>query len=241
MAAYTAFSYKQGNSIIHRCPAWIKILIIPLLNIVFFKLSPSFLIILLSLQTLVSLLLHFTVKEQLADLKAVIFYAVFLIIAKMAGGFIKQLTNDSLCIVGIKEISQALRNFIIVEKATWLLLMKLFCIMQGTAIIFKTSTSLQIREGLEAIEFFLKRPFYYFKRKKGYTLSSRAVIAETLSVFICFIPQVSKNWQQAQLAWKVRGGKKNLKMLYTLLPVFFSVGMKEAYNYARALSIRKKG
>ena len=66
-----------------------------------------------------------------------------------------------------------------------------------------------------------------------------APVAQAVSLFICFIPQVSKNWQQTERAWKARGGKKSLRMFAVLLPVFFSVGMKQAYNTARAISVRQ--
>ena len=81
--------------------------------------------------------------------------------------------------------------------------------MQTACLVLKTSTSLQIRQALE------KAPF-----------------GQVLTLFICFIPQVSKNWEQIKKAWYARGGKKSL-------PVLFSVGMKEAYNTSRALLARK--
>ena len=34
------------------------------------------------------------------------------------------------------------------------------------------------------------------------------------------------------------GGRKSLRMFAVLLPVFFSVGMKQAYNSAKAISVR---
>ena len=99
--------------------------------------------------------------------------------------------------------------------------------MQAASLLFKTSTSLQIREGLELME-------------RKFTRRQVTPVAQAVSLFICFIPQVSKNWQQAERAWKVRGGKKSIKMFLVLLPVFFSVGMKQAYNTARAISARQK-
>ena len=108
--------------------------------------------------------------------------------------------------------------------------------MQTASLVFKTSTSLQIREGLEKIELTIRKVLFLKVKKTG---AQKAPVAQTLSIFICFIPQVSKNWQQATRAWKARGGKKSLKMLVVLLPVFFSVGMKQAYNSARAISIRQ--
>ena len=214
--AYTLLSYKQGTSFLHRCPAWIKILVIPAVSIAAFYLPPAFALSILALQTLVSFVLRFTVREQLADLRPVIYYAVLLFIAKLIGS----------AAVVISGGSFYWKDFIISEKETWLLLLKLFCVMQSASLVFKTSTSLQIREGLEKIEIAITR-------------KKKAPVAQTLSIFICFIPQVSKNWQQATRAWKARGGKKSLRMLVVLLPVFFSVGMKQAYNSARAISIRQ--
>lgn len=208
-------SYKQGTSFLHRCPAWIKILVIPAVSIAAFYLPPVFAFCILALQTLVSFVLRFTVREQLADLRPVIYYALLLFIAKLIGS----------AAVVISGGTFYWKDFIISEKETWLLLLKLFCVMQSASLVFKTSTSLQIREGLEKIEIAITR-------------KKKAPIAQTLSIFICFIPQVSKNWQQATCAWKARGGKKSLRMLIVLLPVFFSVGMKQAYNSARAIAAR---
>ena len=220
----TAFSYKPGSSFLHRCPAWIKILVIPVVSIVVFYLPFEFTIGLIALQTLVSLFLRFTISELFMDLRAIIYYAVFLIFAKLIGNI--ALIQD----FEISEILNYLSLFIKNEKETWLLLLKLLCVMQSASLIFKTSTSLQIREGLEKIELSIR---YIFHLKKN------TPVADTVSIFICFIPQVSKNWNQAKLAWRARGGKTNLRMLIVLLPVFFSVGMKQAYNNARAIMIRK--
>ncbi len=231
---YTAFSYKQGNSIIHRCPAWIKILIIPIINLLFFKLPPLFVFALFVLQMLLSFLLRFSLREQLSDLKAVVFYAILLIFTKLIAAIAVIFSNRCFNLPEFSQLPGGIINFLLSEKETWILLLKLFCVMQSASIIFKTSTSLELREGLAKIELFLRRPF--LSKKK--TVVSTPV-SEAVAIFICFIPQVSKNWTQAKLAWQARGGKRNFKMLYVLLPVFFSVGMKQAYNSARAIAIRK--
>ena len=201
----------------HRCPAWVKLLLIPAISIIVFKLPPVFAFVLFVVQLILSFVLRFTFREQLRDLRAVLYYALFLIFTK---------------VIGIVASGQTdILTFIIKEKETAFLLLKLFCVMQTASILFKTSTPLQLREGLETMELTIRK---FLHRKE------QTPIAQTVSLFICFIPQVSKNWQQAKLAWRARGGKTNLRMLTALLPVFFSVGMKQAYNSARAISIRKK-
>ena len=232
----TAFSYKQGSSFLHRCPAWVKILLLPLISLSIFYLPPCFALTLITLQTLVSFLLHFTVREQLRDLKAVFYYAVFLIFVKIIGNLAAAISAGTLFSFELAIFPQTLISFFISEKETWLLLLKLFCIMQTASLIFKTSTSLQIREGLEVMELSVRRSLHL---KPLVDRRPNVPVAQAVSLFICFIPQVSKNWQQAERAWKARGGRKSLRMFAVLLPVFFSVGMKQAYNSARAISIRQ--
>lgn len=210
----TAFSYKQGNSILHRCPAWIKILFLPLISILVFMLPWQLALVLICLQTLAGILLHLTIREQLCDLQAVLYYAALLIFAKLAGALFTHNLN---------------KDFFTDFIPTLLMLLKLFCLMQTASLVFKTSTSLQIRQGLEQMELAVRRFFH---------MPLRTPIAQMLALFICFIPQVSKNWTQSKKAWFARGGKKGIRMLIVLLPVLFSVGMKQAYNSAKAISIR---
>ncbi len=217
----TAFSYKLGSSFLHRCPAWIKLLLIPAISFAVFKLPPLFSFAIFFIQMILAFVLRFTIGEQLRDLRAVLYYAFLLIFTKMIGNVA----------VGQKNILV----FLITEKETWILLLKLFCVMQTASILFKTSTSLQLREGLVYMELAVRK---FFCRKQQ-VQKMQTPLAQALSLFICFIPQVSKNWQQAELAWKARGGKRSLRMLLVLLPVFFSVGMKQAYNSARAISVRQ--
>lgn len=93
--------------------------------------------------------------------------------------------------------------------------------MQSASLMFKTSTSLELRDGI------------------GRVFGYKSVITNALFMFLNFIPMVSKIWEQSKKAWIARGGKENIKMYTTLLPVLFSVGLKKAYNAARAVSIRK--
>ena len=221
MEQAAAFSYKAGNSIIPRCPAWIKILFIPALSIAIFKLPPLFSAILVIFQLILALFLHFSIGEQLKDFRAVLYYAFFLIFARLIS-----------VVAGYVQAGGTVRlSDFLLDKESLIMLLKLFCLMQTASILFRTSTTLQLREGLEKMELTLRRPFTSQARPS-------APVAQTLALFLCFIPQVSKIWQQTVRAWKARGGRTNLRMYITLLPVLFSVGMKQAYNAARAITIR---
>ena len=236
----TAFSYKPGSSFLHRCPAWIKILLIPAVSIAVFKLPFYCTAGLCLVQIILASVLRFSIREQLRDLKAVLYYAVFLIFAKVIGSVGADVAAGRLSTITLSDIPQLTAAFFVSEAATWALLLRLLCVMQTASLIFKTSTSLQIREGLESMELAVRNVFRkIFHLRYAGTTKPHAPLAQAVSLFICFIPQVSKNWQQSERAWKARGGRKSLRMFVVLLPVFFSVGMKQAYNTAKAISARQ--
>lgn len=220
---YSAFSYKSGNSFVHKCPAWIKILFIPFFSICTFCLPPEISCGLVGIQFILAFYLQFSIKEQFADLKPVIYYAFLLTFTK-AVSFAAQFFLNR-----IDAVNFSLAQFF--DYETFAMLLKLFCIMQLSSIIFKTSTSLEIRGGIGIIESSIRR-FFHLKPENSFT--------DTISMFVNFIPMVSKNWQQSERAWKARCGKKSLKMYIVLIPVLFSVGMKQAYNTARAVSARSR-
>lgn len=220
------FSYIKGNSILHKCPAFIKILFIPFINILFFNLPISFCFILILLQFVICFCLKFSIKQQIKDLIPVIYYAILLLFFNV------------LMILFSSKLEGLITTFFLYFKApkrllenqTFIMLVKLFCILQSTSIFFKTSTPLQIRQGFEDIELFIRKLFH---------LKIQTSISNALSLFINFIPQVFKIWGELERAWRARGAKKGVKMYYKLLPILFSVGMKKAWNTARAVYIRQ--
>ena len=210
-STYSAFAYKAGSSWVHGCPPWIKILMVPTLNIAVFLLPVWVGITCVVLQFLLALSLKFSLQELYKDVSFVLYYG-FLLILVQALAFLFEGNIENW------------RAWLISQKETGALLIKLVCVMQSVSIMFKTSTSLEMREGIGTIES---------------KLTGKYTFTDSISMFISFIPMIAKNWQQAQRAWIARGGKKNIPMVKTLLPVLFFVGMKSAYNKARAVTIRK--
>ena len=108
-------------------------------------------------------------------------------------------------------------------------MIKIFSVLQSASLVFKTSTSLELREGIWTIEKHVRKMFH---------LKEKNLVTDAVSLFLNFIPMVSKIWEQSKRAWLARGGRKGVIMYLRLLPVLFFVGMKKAYNAARAVSIR---
>ena len=124
-----AFSYKPGNSLLHRCPAIVKILIVPVLSVLIFMLPVWFSFGMIVLQLVVALALHFTLREIYSDLKVVFFYALMLAVVKLITLLVGGATGSWI--------------------ETLYMLSKLLCMMQLTSIFLRTSTSLELRQGFE--------------------------------------------------------------------------------------------
>ena len=220
------FTYKSGNSLLHKTPAWVKLIIIPFLNIVVFLTPWQAVLTLVILQFIAGFLLAFSFKEQVSDVKPVIFYAVILFSFRFITMGVQEFAVSKLIDLNfIKNLF--IKTFD--DKEILMLLLKLFCVMQGASLLFRTSTSLQLREGLASIEHSIRKVLPVSKKNK---------ISNTVSMFVCFIPMVNELWLQSKKAWFARGGKRGIKMYKNLLTVIFSVGMKKAYNTARAVAIR---
>lgn len=187
----------KQDSFIHRCPAWIKILLVPVISIVFFYVPAVVSAVMIGVFFVIQLVLGFKLREIFGAIQFVLYYAVILIIFR-----------------GMDVVPMLLR---------------LICMLELAVLVFKTSTSLELRYGFETIELAVRKVFH---------LKRRTPVANALALFVSFIPLVSQNWKQSKRAWKARGGKNSIKMYVVLLPVFFSVGMKQAYLTARALSAR---
>ncbi|MCR4714099.1 MAG: hypothetical protein K5751_06920, partial [Treponemataceae bacterium] len=103
----SAFSYKQGKSFLHRCPAWIKILVLPVVSIAVFELPWFCAAALVLLQVIVAFCLRFSFREQMADLRAVLYYAMMLLFVKGVAFIAEYFTGgNSVAEVVQIEISQ---------------------------------------------------------------------------------------------------------------------------------------
>ena len=228
MTERALFSYKPGTSFVHAIPAWAKILFVPVLNVVIFRFGRNVPLFLLAAQSALCFSLRFSLREQLSDLRPVLFYAVCLcalnavaVAAAAVAGAIP---------LSAESLASAAKNAVRNEETAELLVKFAVCV-QSASILFKTSTSLQLREGIETIERTARR--FLPCRKE-------AVFAETVSFFINFIPAVAKIWSQLRRAWLVRGGGTGVPMYRALLPVLFLECLEHALNTARAVENRKR-
>lgn len=226
MQNYSAFSYKAGTSLVHRLPAFVKLIFIPLFNIFVFSFDWHFACVFIVLQFLLFCFLKFTLYDQIKDLTPVLWYAVFMYFINVFSFIFMEFQNLSF----LENLIASVKKSFLDEK-TFSLIAKFFACNQSASLMFKTSTSLEIKEGIETLELFIRK---YLPVKK------EAKFALSVSMFINFIPAVFKIWSLLKRAWFARGGKVGLKMYLSLFPLWFSVGLKYALDSAKAISIRQK-
>ncbi len=225
MNNYSAFSYKAGHSVFHRMSAWCKILLIPVFNIAVFSLNWKFAAVFVGIQFITFFCLRFTLKEQLTDLTPVLWYGIFMYLIDLISG-----TYIGFAELGLADSFLSALKKCLYDEKTFSTIVKFFACNQSAALMFKTSTSLELREGIETIE---------LKIRKVLPCSKKPRFAIVVSMFINFIPAVFKIWNQLKRAWFARGGKYNLRMFLTLFPVLFSIGLKYAFDTTKAVLIRE--
>lgn len=242
---YSSFSYKAGKSFVHRMPAWIKLLFVPALSAAVFRLPLQFSLGLILFQLVLAFALGFSAGEQLSDVKFALYFAVLLYLTGFAGFFCADFFGSIQAENGAGqsqefgflkiEATKALKSSFLKtfsNPSTALMLVRLLCVMQTSSIIFKTTTSLEIREGVGKIEGAARRALH---------LKGRNTLTDLISFTLYFIPLVFRIWSQLEAAWRARQGKSGARMFIVLLPALFSVGMKSAYSAAKAVAARSAG
>lgn len=219
---YSLFSYKKGNSFLHKCPSWIKLLFIPAVSIMILLLPYQFAVCMVFLLILLCLMINVSISEQFTDIKPIFYYAILLFFFQIISLDFKN--NES--IINTLLSSFSWNN----QKETVFFLIKLTAVMQTASLLYKTSTSLELREGISRIEMRIRIIFH---------LKKENALSEMLFMFMNFIPMISNLWKQLKKAWLARCGKSGIKMYISLLPVLFFVSMKKAWNMSRAIDIRK--
>ena len=138
-----------------------------------------------------------------------------------------------------------------VRTSDVLLVARLALAILVTSLLYRTTSPLALREAIEDAEQFVLGAF----RKKAMhiknltpseqtvrtsckTTERAALFSSSLSLLLTFIPLVFATWKSVTRAWKARRGKSGIRMMLTLLPVFFSVCMKKAHTTSLALQNR---
>jgi biotin transport system permease protein/energy-coupling factor transport system permease protein len=223
MAITTIFKYKTIKGPLHKLPALLKLFMLLPLSIFCLSLPSIWLALCIVIAFLLAAICGFTFYEQCTDLKPALTYGalmyLFSIFAKLRG------------LIGIADFSA----LVFIPHIEYIRIsLRLAVIVQLSALLFRTTSALEIREGLGELEYRIK----YAMSKMSKTTANRN-ISGIFSLFLSFIPELFQIWATINLAWKARGGKNGMVKIKTLVFVLISLSMEKASIRAKAIESRQ--
>lgn len=223
---FSIFKYKTVKCSLHKLPAIAKLFLFLPLCIFCLSLTPLYLTAGIITAFIFAALCRFSLHEQITDLKPALYYAVLMYALSVFSAFFENWKLFT---------SHEITSFAFLPNNDYLrITLRLVLIIQLSAFVFRTTSSLEIREALRSME---KRilsilPFI------GERLATQSRFVESVSLFLCFIPEIFTNWSSINLAWKARGGRQGIRKIKTTVFILISVSMEKAALKAKALEAR---
>ena len=210
------FRHQPGNTIVHRLPAGVKLIILMVLTILVFSGNRHFLIGAGGVTLLAAAVSRLRIAALLRLLKIVLFYGIFIAIVRIAG----------------KERSTWMYEL----SGTLMYLWKLATVFTAGMVFFETTTGVAVHGVLSSVRNALSRLVPGTIRIPDFPRS--------FSLMLLFIPRIFDSWTALSRAWDARGGslKRSLpagvRKIITLVPLLIISLLDVADTTDRAIRNR---
>jgi len=237
------FKYKTIKGPLHKWPPMLKLFLLLPLSIFCLALPSFWLMIGIITSVILAFLCRITLREQLTDLKPAAIYAALMyalsVFSNMVNHFntAQQTELNSSFTFQFSLFNYSLFTVLYPHSDYLRITLRLILIIQLSAFLFRTTSSIETRDCLNYIECFIRRALSKLPFLKKY-ISLRSVFAENISVFLMFIPEIFTIWTNIDLSWKARGGKQGFKKIRMLVFVLISLSFEKAALKAKALEAR---
>ncbi len=199
------FSYCKKNSLLHRIPAGLKIVLLFAIPITV-SLTPIWVCVaFMGLFFLLALLSKVELKSYARDLRPMAIYCAMILLL------------DVLSYLIFGENEQVIR------KESIYLVLRIICALEVSSVFFRTTSIQAMRDALQSAEKVIT-----FGR-------SNYVVSTTITLFLGFLPQIFATWAALDLAYRARGGRNNLSKALRLLPLLIAMSIKRASTTYLAL------
>lgn len=209
-------SYQKRNSLIHRTPALLKLLALLGIAVALYLTGLEIHGILFAVSLVAVLISSISFKDFLYDLKPVTFYGLFIAVVEVVGAMFYG-----------GNLLESFGDGMWKTNSSVLLVSRLVVAMSYTSLFFRTTSNLEIRQSLERVE--LAVSFGH----------SRLSFSRAFALFLNFLPQLFAIWANLDKAWKARCGKRGIRKILVLLPVFITLSMKKANDTLMSLKNRR--
>jgi biotin transport system permease protein/energy-coupling factor transport system permease protein len=218
------FRYKRGNSVCHRLPAPLKLALMLCAGVTVMFLPLSAVCAGIALMAALARCCRFTLREQCADIKPACYYAFFLFIINLAACLYAGIPGGGLG-----------RDWLRADYVLYA--MRLGLVMQLSALLFRTTTSIEIKETIATIETGIRMAVR--KLPFARTIDPNAKLAKYAALMINFIPALFELWEKLNRAYQARCGRGGPKKYRILLIALFSLSFHYASEKAKALAARE--
>lgn len=218
------FSFQPTRSPLTKLPAGIKLMALLFAIVSLFSINLTVALVLCPLLSLFSATMGFSLTSQLKDFKPILAYLVLYYL-------IAVVTNI------IQSGDLSVRSLIPPEELL-LSILRLLLSVQLASLLYKSTTTTQIKFSLQKAENFLRRRLHALPFV-GNKIDTRTSATFSLILVISFIPRIMSLWNQLEVSWQARGGKPGLSMVSTLLPQLFVLAFQDAEDSWRAIASRE--
>jgi len=212
----TIFNYKTIKGPLHKIPAIIKLILLLPLSILCLYLPSMWILTEIILITITAFFFGITINDQLTDLKPAVFYIMILYLFSVISN-----TVDYIAFLSLRSSLDTPYSFspavlplsIFIPGTDYIRLsLRLIIIIQISALVFRTTSLLEIRYALRL---------------------------DLITLFIGFIPEIFKTWSCINTAWKARSGRSGINKIKTLLFILITISFEKAAVKSKALEARR--
>jgi energy-coupling factor transporter transmembrane protein EcfT len=232
------FRYKKGNTVLHKTPAIIKLIALFAISALAMYVDINVLIIALPV-ALVTVLVFARYAslgaiDILTDMKPALYYAFSLYVISIV-------RNASIAVsvaasAGAASVDAA--NIFTPDMQYVYIALKLLFVMMVSALLFHSTSSIEIKNAICNIEYTLRR----FVKRFAKNISLATPVADCVALTLNFIPEIFELWARIELSAKARvnvrglGGK--LKRLRLVLTSLLAQSMYRASLKAKVIAAR---
>ncbi|GHU13512.1 hypothetical protein FACS1894161_3550 [Spirochaetia bacterium] len=210
----TPWSYRPGNSVLHRAPAGLKLLGLLAISAAVFAFGPRVFAAAAVLLVIFSLFSGIKPWELLRGSRTLLLMIVLILVFRSVhlddgmrnGAIFPRFDTD-----GVLE-ALVFGGGILVS-------------FSAGALLFSVTTMTELADSIGAVE----RGLFRLKHPR---------LGLALSLMLGFLPRFFEIWETANLAWKARAGKRGLRSLTVLIPLVIERMMEHAADKAAALEAR---
>ena len=223
------FAYKTKKGALHRVPALLKLIILIPFSIFCVSLPLPGLGIGIGILFIIGFACGFSLFEQFHQLRPALFYGILMYILSMISKAFE---------TGFSHTVSDFLLIIIVPNSEFLFIfLRLMIIIQLSALFFRTTSNLEIRNSLATVETAIgnciSRSSLFHKHR-----SAELKISIGIALFAGFIPEIFQTWAQLDKAWTARCGKKGLHKIKQLIIILITLSFEKAWRKALCMANR---